>query len=76
MKNTIKKYQHNKFVVDSLFKRTMPKGPVEAFQANLVSDLTELEAKDLCCDLMVCIDKLSGVRDRIGDILEEYNFPA
>jgi hypothetical protein len=67
----IKKYNHDEYMVDDTFKRG-------GLKREMVEDLTELEAKDLVCNLMDCITKitlnvtLNG--RKVADIAEEHGF--
>lgn len=63
----VSKKNHGNYIVDDTFKRT---GQMRC----RVSDLTELEAKDLVCSLMDCVQGMVYESHRALAIAEKHNF--
>ncbi len=67
----IKKYKHSIYNLDSTFE-------CSGLERRDVSQLTEMEAKDLACNLMDCIEQFTrcGQRqyEKMQQIALKYNF--
>ena len=64
----IKKYIHADHIVDDRFKRS------ESEYRYTVKDLTELEAKDLACSLMACVQDMMSAAWEVKEIGTKNGF--
>jgi hypothetical protein len=73
----VKKYDHTNYSVDAVFKRpsiTPDKVMVHNPHISKVSELNELQAKDLCCLFMDAIMKMQSKADEINHTAEDAGF--